>query len=245
MKAIIIDDEQSSIDILKMLIEKSVPEIKEIYTANGALEALNIVENQQFDIVFLDIEMPEINGFDFLTMVKNRNFEIIFTTAHNQYAIKAIKFSALDYLLKPIEISELKEAISRVLANRNTQKNYEAIHENLLKNLNNNIINEYRLAINTYDGVRFFDINNIEYLKADSNYTHLYTVDNKHIMTARTLKDFEETLEGNFFFRCHKSYIINLNKIDKIENNKLILNSGSSIEIARRRKDKLHEILKI
>ena len=245
MKAIIIDDEQSSIDILKMLIEKSVPEIKEIYTANGALEALNIVENQQFDIVFLDIEMPEINGFDFLKMVKNRNFEIIFTKAHNQYAIKAIKFSALDYLLKPIEISELKEAISRVLANRNTQKNYEAIHENLLKNLNNNIINEYRLAINTYDGVRFFDINNIEYLKADSNYTHLYTVDNKHIMTARTLKDFEETLEGNFFFRCHKSYIINLNKIDKIENNKLILNSGSSIEIARRRKDKLHEILKI
>ena len=245
MKAIIIDDEQSSIDILKMLIEKSVPEIKEIYTANGALEALNIVENQQFDIVFLDIEMPEINGFDFLKMVKNRNFEIIFTTAHNQYAIKAIKFSALDYLLKPIEISELKEAVSRVLTNRNTQKNYEAIHENLLKNLNNNIINEYRLAINTYDGVRFFDINNIEYLKADSNYTHLYTVDNKHIMTARTLKDFEETLEGNFFFRCHKSYIINLNKIDKIENNKLILNSGSSIEIARRRKDKLHEILKI
>ena len=245
MKAIIIDDEQSSIDILKMLIEKSVPEIKEIYTANGALEALNIVENQQFDIVFLDIEMPEINGFDFLKMVKNRNFETIFTTAHNQYAIKAIKFSALDYLLKPIEISELKEAVSRVLANRNTQKNYEAIHENLLKNLNNNIINEYRLAINTYDGVRFFDINNIEYLKADSNYTHLYTVDNKHIMTARTLKDFEETLEGNFFFRCHKSYIINLNKIDKIENNKLILNSGSSIEIARRRKDKLHEILNI
>jgi two-component system LytT family response regulator len=173
LKAIIIDDEQSSIDILKMLIEKSVPEIIQIYTANGALEALNIVENQQFDIVFLDIEMPEINGFDFLKIVKNRNFETIFTTAHNQYAIKAIKFSALDYLLKPIEISELKEAVSRVLANRNTQKNYEAIHENLLKNLNNNKINEYRLAINTYDGVRFFDINNIEYLKADSNYTHL------------------------------------------------------------------------
>lgn len=179
-----------------------------------------------------------MNGFEMLNELPEKDFHIIFTTAYDQYAIKAIKYAAFDYLLKPIDIQELQEAISNVETRENnqTKKQVELLQQNMLhpkKQLN-------KLAIPTLEGLLFFDINDIIHLEANSNYTNIYFTNKTKITASKTLKEFEELLPEDIFFRTHHSHLINLNYIKRYikgDGGQIELQNGSYVDVARRKKE--------
>ena len=156
IKALIIDDETKARNILRHYVENFIPEISEVQLAESVDAALAILENYSPDIVFLDVEMPHKNGFDFLVHVKNPGFDVIFTTAYNQYAIQAIRFSALDYLLKPVDPDELKQAVQRFVEKKQSGDEKKELYENLVANIEKKEVKEFRIAVPSSEGVFFF-----------------------------------------------------------------------------------------
>ena len=214
------------------------PQIKVVAEAANGQEALLLIQHHKPQLIFLDIEMPKMNGFEMLNELPEKDFHIIFTTAYDQYAIKAIKYAAFDYLLKPIDIQELQEAISNVETRENnqTKKQVELLQQNMLhpkKQLN-------KLAIPTLEGLLFFDINDIIHLEANSNYTNIYFTNKTKITASKTLKEFEELLPEDIFFRTHHSHLINLNYIKRYikgDGGQIELQNGSYVDVARRKKE--------
>ena len=245
IKALIIDDESKARNILRILLERHAPAISQIYCADGGEEGLRMIQRHDPNIVFLDIEMPFMDGFDFLGEVEKRNFDIVFTTAYDQYAIKAIRFSALDYLLKPIDTAELKSAVDRYLLKKNLLNENGKLYKNFISNLKN--INEEfpRLAIATQEGVVFFNIREIVRCEANSNYTTFYLNEGKKFISSKTLKEYEKLLEEYPFFRVHKSHLVNLNYILNFSGTSLILKNGHTVEVSRRKKKMLAERLSL
>src|SRR5439155_12170214 len=154
-RALIIDDEESTVNVLKLLLQKYVPEVNEIYTAIGASAGLQVIHQYKPNLLFLDIEMPLMNGFELLEKFPDHSFEVIFVTAYDHYAIKAIKYSALDYLLKPIDVEELKNAVQRFITKQQTGQSQKPLYENLLHNLKSERVSDYRLAVATTEGTFF------------------------------------------------------------------------------------------
>jgi two-component system LytT family response regulator len=244
LKAIIIDDERSSRNALRQKLINHCPEVTVMAECENGEEGIKSIETLHPDIIFLDVEMPRMNGFTMLQQLQQHNFEIIFITAYDHYAIKAIKFSALDYLVKPVEIADLKTAVEKVSEKRKKASGNTAL-ETLLHNLISREKEQQRIAIPSMEGLQFIETGDIIYLEAQSNYSTFHLTGNKKITVSKTLKDFEDLLPASIFIRIHHSTIININCIEKYikgEGGQVIMKNGVSLDVARRKKE---EVLKI
>jgi two-component system, LytTR family, response regulator len=214
------------------------PQVKIISCCDNAAKGIEAIDNLQPDIVFLDIEMPVMNGFLMLQQLTYKNFELIFTTAYDHYAIKAIRFSALDYLVKPIEIDDLKAAVLKAEEKRNhsyPNPQIELLVEQLISKKNN----FSRIAIPTNEGLQFIRVEDIIYLEASSNYTHIFSTEKKKYIVSRTLKDFEDMLLTDTFIRIHNSYIINKNYVEKYirgDGGQVVLSNNVTLDVSKRKK---------
>jgi two-component system LytT family response regulator len=240
IKAIIVDDERDCCEVLKILLERHCPEVtvEEIcYSAEGAM---NRILSNPPQLVFLDIEMPHMNGFQLLEALPKINFQVIFTTSYDQYAIKAIRFSALDYLLKPIDRLELQTAVTRA-AGLLTPPVSEQI-EILMQQFRVQASKSGRVALPTMEGVQLIPIDSIISCASKSNYTILYLKDKQKLMVSRTLKDIEEMLSQYNFLRVHNSFLVNIDEIRKYirgEGGNLVMSDGSSVDVSKSKKESL------
>ncbi|WP_031529159.1 LytR/AlgR family response regulator transcription factor [Dyadobacter crusticola] len=247
IKALIVDDEFKSRSILYKYIREYVPEIVELRIASSVAEAQRVLSVYSPELVFLDIEMPHQNGFELLKAISKPTFNVIFTTAYNQYAIQAIRFSAVDYLLKPIDPADLVVAVRRHLFKRDTAKQKIQRYENLVGNFEKKEYKEFKLAVASTEGIFFFMVGEILRFEADRNYTVIHLKDRKTFIASKTLKYFEDMLVDFKFVRTHKSHLVNLDYIVRISSNNeyLVLTDGSRVEVSRRRKDEVQQHLNI
>lgn len=247
IKALIVDDEPKARNILQHYLSNFIPEVTEIRQAESADAALAMLQGYEPGIIFLDVEMPFKNGFDFLVALEDPQFDVIFTTAYNQYAIQAIRFSALDYLLKPVDPDELKAAVQRHLEKKQSIDEKKELFDNLAQNISKKEIKDFKIAIPSSDGVYFFKVEDIVRLEADSSYTHIYLTNRKPFVASKTLKHFEEMLEEFQFIRTHKSHLVNPRFITHITNDNefLLLSDGSKVEVSRRKKEEVLQQLKL
>ncbi|HTJ49608.1 MAG TPA: LytTR family DNA-binding domain-containing protein [Cyclobacteriaceae bacterium] len=238
VKCVIVDDELKSRESLKILLQDFCDNVEVCALCQNVAEAIEAIAEYKPDVVFLDIQMQRETGFDLLAKIKNIDFEVIFTTAYSEYAIKAFKFSAIDYLLKPIDIEELKKAVDKVEKKLNI--NISGRLEQLLQNLRPSAPQHFKLALPTSDGLIFVKVDTIVYCEANSNYTTIFTDDGKKHVVSRTLKEYEDMLEDHNFFRIHNSHIINLGSIKKYvrgDGGYVIMNNDVSLDVSKRRKE--------
>jgi two-component system LytT family response regulator len=245
LKAVVIDDEPHAREKLKLLLEKYCKNVEVMTLASDATEGLAAIQQFQPDLVFLDIEMPLLTGFDMLKQIPQINFEIIFTTAHDHYAIRAIKFSALDYLLKPIDLVQLQEAVEKA-AKRRIEKSSGEQYQTLKENLDKQQAPMEQLAIPAQTGMIFIKVPDILYCEADSNYTRIFLMNGQKIVSSRTLKEYEELLTDNGFIRIHHSHLINKSHVVqyiKGEGGQVVMKDGVSLSVSRRKKEEVVEKL--
>lgn len=241
IKAILIDDEAHCLDTLDMLIEDHCKDMIVADRCMSGREALESVQKVKPDIVFLDIEMPSMNGFEFLEQFEVISFSIIFTTSYNQYAIKAIRFSALDYLLKPIDPKELVAAVEKI-----RRKNIPPAIEQfrlLMDNMRGTNHNFTKVAVPTLEGFELIPVDQIIRCEADDNYSHFYLKSSAKVTACRTLKEMEEQFQHfDSFVRVHNSHLVNLNEVARYvrgEGGYLVMNDGSTVSVSRSRKELL------
>lgn len=241
IKAIIIDDELHCLETLSILLKDNCPDVLLLEQCQSAKKGLEAIEKLIPDLVFLDIEMPAMNGFEMLEKLTVIPFAIIFTTSYDQYAIKAIHFSALDYLLKPIDPHELISAVKKVQEKRHLPMAEQ--FQLLLKQLQGKGTQFNKIAVPTSEGFELIPADQVIYLEANDNYTHLFQKNKTKIIACRTLKEMEEQLQDfSFFVRVHHSYMVNLNEVIKYvrgEGGYLVLSDGSTVNVSRSRKDSL------
>ncbi|MBC7903212.1 MAG: response regulator transcription factor [Gemmatimonadaceae bacterium] len=247
IKALIVDDELKARNILQHYLVSFMPEVTEIQLADSVDAATEILKTFKPGIVFLDVEMPHKNGFDFLLQIKDPEFDVIFTTAYNQYAIQAIRFSALDYLLKPVDPDELKAAVTRHTEKKDSAVQKNELYNNLKENIGKQDVKDFTLAVPSNEGVYFFKIDEILWLEADSSYTIIHLTGRKPFIASKTLKHFEEMLDEFHFIRTHRSHVVNRKHITRISNDNgfVILTDGSKVEISRRKKDEVLQELNL
>ncbi len=243
VRALIVDDEDRAISVLRALIEKYTPEITELESVNNASDAYYKIKEFHPDLLFLDIQMPFMNGFDLLNKLESIDFDIIFTTAFNQYAIKAIRFSALDYLLKPIDIAELRGAVNRHLQRQQAKPETALQYRNLINNFTAKTNEEFKLAISGTQGMRFYAIDEIMRLEGDRNYTNFHLTKNRKYLSSKTLKEYEEILGEKGFVRVHKSHMVNSAFVNSVTaDGRIMMKDGTDVEISRRRFSEIRKI---
>lgn len=245
--ALIVDDENKNRESLAKLIDQFCYGVQVIGHAENVKSAEEFIKNNQPQIVFLDIEMPGGNGFTLLEKYENPDFQLIFTTAHADYAIKAIKFAALDYLLKPINVNELKIAVEKAIQNINSSSNTEDKRFDVLKNNQKNEGFDFKkIALPSLDGIEFYDISEILRCEADRAYCKFYLTNGSKITVSKALREFEDLLNECNFFRVHKSNMVNLNHIKKYVKGKggyVVLSDESHVNVSVRKKEMLMEVL--
>lgn len=237
LKAIIVEDEKTSRDILKNYLGKYCPNVQVLGEAENIDQALELIRNHELDLVFLDVEMPYGNAFDLLEKVGDINFETIFVTAYNHYAMDALNAHASYYLMKPISIEELIKAVDYVVEIK-TKEN--ALHEEVLTPKTNPI--NGKITIPQQDGFEVINTADILFCKADDNYTEIYLNNNKKKLVSKTLKYFEDALNDGGFARVHKSYLVNVNEIVKYVKGKggsVVLSNGKQIMVSASKKSDL------
>ena len=245
MKVLIIDDEPKARRLLTVLIEENCTKIETIFTAEDLLSGIEIIKKEQPQIVFLDIEMPEHSGLEILDFIDkdHHNFEVIFTTAYSEYAIQAFELSAIDYLLKPIQVDKLQMAVDKASVSLGKSQINIKIEE-LRKSLNS--LNFKKIALPVADGIKFVDFEDIIMLKADGMYTNISLQSKGEILISKPLKHFVELLEKNpTFYKPHRSYLINLKYIQeysKKDGGYIIMDNNETVSIS---KDKKEEFLAI
>ncbi|MES2774120.1 MAG: LytTR family DNA-binding domain-containing protein [Bacteroidota bacterium] len=245
IRALAIDDEPAALKTMQLMIERYVPAITELELCNHPLDAAGIIQTFQPQLVFIDIQMPQLNGFELLQRLPAIDFDIIFATAYDAYAIQAIRFSALDYLLKPIDADELKQAMARFLQKREKQETNMASYQNLLTNLQAANTKDFKLAISNSDGTFFFDPQLITRLEGESNYTRFHLVNHRPILVSKTIKEYEDLLLPHGFIRAHKSHLVNKRHIISITaDGQLMMEDKTLLEISRRRKESVLGVLK-
>jgi two-component system LytT family response regulator len=240
IKAIIVDDELDCCETIAALLNSYCPDIEVTGVYHNGLEALRAILQLQPDLVFLDVEMPKMNGFEMLEQLPQVNFDIIFTTSYDQYALKAIRFSAIDYLLKPIDREELQKAVQKVI--QRSQRTIAKQVEILMQKLHHPAKSIGKIALPTMEGLQMIPIDSIISCESDSNYTVLLLKNRKKLVVSTTLKEIEEVLEDHSFARVHRSYLVNLNEVEKYvkgEGGYLIMSDGSMIDVSRNKKEDL------
>ena len=238
LKAIIIDDELKSRESLRILIEDFCDNVGVAASCQNVNAGIEAIDKFKPDVIFLDIQMQRETGFDLLNRLKEINFEVIFTTAYSEYAIKAFKFSAIDYLLKPIDIEELKAGLVKV--EKKVNGNISGRLKQMMDNLKGGSVENFKLALPTNDGLLFIKVNDIVYCEASSNYTQIFMHDGKKHLVSRTLKEYEDILGESSFFRIHHSYLINLNLVKKYvrgEGGYVVMNNDTSLDVSKRKKE--------
>ena len=243
LKAIIIDDELKGRIALKQKLIDYCPDVQVVAEAISGAEGIAQIEAHQPQIVFLDIEMPRMDGFEMLHQMENKNFHVIFTTAYDQYAIKAIRYAAFDYLLKPVDIGDLQMAIQRIQfqSHSHTVQKLQTLEENLRLRKTFS-----KIAIPALEGLLFFNISDIIHLEAQSNYTIIYFNDHPRLIASRTLREFEDLLPQDTFFRTHHSHIINLHYIKRYikgDGGQIEMQNGNYVDVARRKKEEFLKLI--
>jgi two-component system, LytTR family, response regulator len=242
MTAIIIDDEPNAIELLALRLMQKCPQIELLAACTSSVKGVEAIKKHQPDIVFLDIEMPQLNGFQVLEAVDDLSFALIFVTAYDKFALKAFRYSAIDYLLKPIEVEELIEAVKKVEKMKQTSKE-QIRHFKESYSTNNKMLPD-KIALPYQNGVSFVSIADIIFCEADDNYTKFHLANDQIFLVTKSLKEIQETLEERSFLRVHRQYLINLNQIKKYvkgEGNYLIMSNNKSISVSRSHKDELVE----
>ncbi|HRH64765.1 MAG TPA: LytTR family DNA-binding domain-containing protein [Bacteroidia bacterium] len=235
--AIIIDDEPQCIETLSILLKMHCPEITLDASCENAEKGILAINKYNPEVVFLDIEMPKMSGFDMLEKLDTISFHVVFTTAYNQFALKAFKYSALNYLLKPIDPDDLKETLFRI---KDSKAGPMKEQMDILLNSIHQYNKPLRIALSTGDGMVFVNTSNIMYCQSESNYTHVRLISGEKYLLAKSLKEFEDTLPEKDFFRIHNSFLVNLNEIKKFvrgDGGYVIMNDGTQIAIARARRE--------
>ncbi len=241
LKAIIIDDEPDCVKLLALQLKMYCPEIQLIGGYSSSVEGLQKIKEFQPDIVFLDIEMPIMNGFQILEELGTIDFRLIFVTAYDKFAVKAFRYNALDYLLKPIDGKDLKVAVKKAINQKTDLQQLKSVKQHW------NGGEKYqpdKIALPYQNGVTFTEIKNVIYCESDNNYTRFHILGGQNYMVAKTLGDIQEVLEERNFLRVHRQYLVNLDHIKKYvrgEGNYLILSNDESIPVARNKKEKLIE----
>ncbi|MCE7066092.1 LytTR family DNA-binding domain-containing protein [Dyadobacter sp. CY326] len=258
INALIIDDEPKARNVLHHYLVNLMQEEIDIRHADSVDDALALIEIFKADIVFLDVEMPYRNGFEFLIERTNPEYDIIFTTAYNQYAIQAIRFSALDYLLKPVDPDELAAAIQRhldkavdkvkeKLKERKGKEPKHQLYDNLIQNVQKKDIKDFRLAVPSSEGVFFFTLDEIMRLEADKNYTSIHLVGKRPFVSSKTLKHYDDMLGEFNFIRTHKSHLVNSVFIKQVTHNNqyVLLSDGTQVEVSRRKREEVQQQLNL
>jgi two-component system, LytTR family, response regulator len=243
MTAVIVDDEEHCREVLEHLLHKYCSNITLLASCEGAADTLPLLQKQQPDILFLDIEMPDMNGFQLLEKIPSPSFSIIFTTAYNEYALKAIKQSALDYLLKPVDKQELMDAVKKAEENLLKKKEIN-VHE--LLHLLHHKTESKRFAVPTMEGLIMVNADEVLYCESDNSYCKIFfAAGGKPLVISKTLKDVEEMLHSADFFRIHNSYFINMKYFQKYirgEGGEVVMNNGAHLPVSRTRK---HEFINV
>lgn len=242
--AILIDDEIHCTESLALMMEVVAPEMNVAGKFNDAEKALKFLQNQYVDLVFLDIEMPELNGFELLNRLESLSFDVVFVTAYDQYAIKAFTYSAISYLLKPVDEDDLRDTLDRW-----RDKKSKSVLPGQLQLLRELLTStgklKSRVALPTNDGLEFLDIQSITRCESESNYTRIYCVDKSRYLICRTLKDVEKVLQENGFIRVHHSHLINpqyIRKFIRHDGGYIVMEDGQQISVSRTKKDRLFEL---
>ncbi len=243
MKAVIIDDEKRTRELIAKMIESFGLGIQTFPIGESVETGLKAIETINPDLVFLDIQMPDGTGFDLLKMIPQKNFEVIFITAHEEFAIKAIKFSALDYILKPIDPEDLRQAVLKAvnsIDNKREESQFEALQLNMQPS------QKRRLVLKTQESVHVVDLDKIVRCEADRNYTSFYFTEGKKILVSKTLKEYETLLTSYNFFRVQQSHLINLDfveRYDKGNGGAVIMKDGSEVPLSPAKRDVFFKIL--
>ncbi|MDX1407001.1 MAG: LytTR family DNA-binding domain-containing protein [Saprospiraceae bacterium] len=241
LKAYLVDDEKNCTDILSLQIKEHCPELTVACVFNDPVKALAAIQSAAPDVLFLDIEMPGLSGFELLEQCEGLEAEIIFTTAYDSYAIQAIRFSALDYLLKPVRAEELRSAVSRLMEKKDDQSLQMQL-DLLLHQIQQPAQRLEKIALSTSDGLEIADVKDILFCEAQSNYTMFHFVGNKKLLVSKPLKQMEELLKDHPFFRVHQSYLVNLQYIKKYvrsDGGYVILEGNAMVNVAQSRKEGL------
>jgi len=243
LKALVIDDENRTRDLICKMINSFGLNIEAASGGENVKSGIASIEEHQPDLVFLDIQMPDGTGFDVLKGVSEKNFEVIFITAHEEFAIKAIKFSALDYILKPVDADELKSAVERALetiGQKKEEQQFEALQNNIQPN------QKRKLVLKTQESVHVVDLDSIIRCEADRNYTLFYLVDGKKILVSKTLKDYETLLSGHNFLRVQQSHLVNLDYVsryDKGNGGSVVMRDNSEVPLSPAKREIFFKVL--
>lgn len=246
LSAIIVDDERSALQALQYELETYCPELSVSAVFKDPLDALQWITANDVDVVFLDIEMPVMNGFDLLEKLPELPFDVIFVTAYDQFAIRAFDFNAVDYLLKPVRKAKLIEAVQKVVhrqRQRLDKNGLEALIQNIRVQAHTGL---EQIALPTSEGFTMVHVNEITYLQADSNYTWVVTGSGKKYLVAKTLKEMESMLQFPQYFRAHKSYLVNLNHVDRYirgQGGYLVMRDNHQVPVARAQRSELMRML--
>lgn len=250
IKAILIDDDKNLREGMKGLLTRFAPSIKIIGEADSVATGIEVMDTLEPQVVFLDIQLNDGTGFDILEKLAERNkaikSNVVFITAHEQYAIKAFRFSALDFLLKPVDPEELQKVIEKIEAVLEKKNDYSHI-DLLLENIRKNVDNFKRIALSTSDGIHLFDISDIIRCESTDNYTKFYIRNNKPVLISKTLKEYEELLKEHNFERIYQSHLINLKYLKsyiKKDGGYVVMTDDSRLPISQRKRERLQEVLK-
>lgn len=243
IRAVIIDDEISAIEMLRWLIQTYCPSVQIVAECNSGNAGVDAVRNLHPDLLFLDIEMPEMNGFEVLEQIKSPEVQVVFTTAFDQFAVKAFRYAALNYLLKPIDPDDLIETINRFESKRSVISSEQV--RVLMEHINPATKAPERIALSSGDGLVFVKTADITYCHADSNYTHVMLSDGRKITVARTLKELDDTLSGGDFARVHNSYLVNMAHIQKYvkgDGGYIVMPDKAQITISRSKREEFFQL---
>lgn len=241
LRAILIDDEEKALKSLQIKVNRFFPEIEIVATSQRPLEAIELIKTQKPELVFLDIEMPQLNGFDILQKFENPNFEIIFVTAYNDYAIEAIQSCAIGYVVKPIDNDDLKTAIENAIKNI-TLKNALAKNSTLIENLKNAPTGDCKIIIPSQKGLDFIKINDIIRCEGESGYTRIILNNGKAILSSYSIGKFVKMLENKNFLQAHRSHLVNLKFVSGYLNEGYIsMENGDSLPISKNKRQEFIE----
>ena len=245
VRAVIIDDEMNAQDFIESVIRNNFPDIKVFEKAGSVVEGIKAITKHKPEIVFLDIEMNDGTGFDVLDALPEKNFDFIFITAYDQYAVKAFKYSAIDYIIKPIDVEELIPAIKKLIDNRSSTREsnkYEVLKENLQRK------GATKLSVPCRKGLEYINLKDIVRFAADGRYTNIHLINGNSLTVSKSIGEYDDLIDEPYFYKPHKSFIININYVKKYlkqDGGSIIMEDGSEVLIARNKRDEFLEIMKL